>query len=70
MDTEIEIRRYYEDFRNTPDGQALLARPDGGRSRASSCAATAGQRWTMMTDAQKAVSFRFVCDVLYDGSRC
>ena len=69
MDTEIEICRYYADFRNTPDGQALLVTPEGTRSKAFSCAVAAGQRWTTMTDAQKAVSFRFVCDVLSDGSR-
>ncbi|KIM80125.1 hypothetical protein PILCRDRAFT_822639 [Piloderma croceum F 1598] len=51
---QTSFLRYLEDFRTTPDGQALFASSKGARSWITSSAVTAGQQWKAMTEAQKA----------------
>jgi hypothetical protein len=59
------MHRYMVEFRNSSEGQAFAT---NDKKRSLALGALAGQRWNVMTEAQKAVSFRTVCDASYDGS--
>lgn len=54
----LRYNRYLADFRATPEGQAIFASKEGGKTDPHGLVMTGGQNWRGMSDAQKAVSSR------------